>query len=125
VERETKSSSPTPGLQGRGAASGLFGSGADSSASQAARLTLVLLMPLLESQSRIDASLCSATAMAMAGFLGQCEPGSLHDMPPDCLDGLQSLLHSWLSCSGQGYTTLPGPQLMQIAHSLVALSFAR
>lgn len=122
MEKERKeSSSATLAVAASG--SGLFSTGGTSpSGNQAARLTLVLLMPLLSSQSKVDATLCRHTATAMSGFLTQCEPGSLSDMPAATLDSLEALLRGWL---GEGEDAVDAGRLMDIACSLLSLSFAR
>ena len=60
----------------------IVGSGS-SSDNLSAHLSLALLLPLLESQSRADPELCARTAVILYGFLQTCPPLSLEVRLPD------------------------------------------
>lgn len=65
---------------------------------------LLLLLPLLQSQSRIDRTLAGNCTDILFVCLQECSPNSLRNEPQSCIDGLAELLCSWL---GQGKTA-PG-----------------
>lgn len=60
------------------------------------RVGLLLVFPLLQSQTRSDPALCSVTAEVLLSCLRDCQPLSLSKEPTDCLNGLEGLLCSWL-----------------------------
>ncbi|XP_048853239.1 probable E3 ubiquitin-protein ligase HECTD4 isoform X2 [Brienomyrus brachyistius] len=60
------------------------------------RVGLLLVFPLLQSQSRSDPALCGVTAEVLLACLRDCQPLSLSKEPADCLSGLEGLLCSWL-----------------------------
>ncbi|XP_066272380.1 LOW QUALITY PROTEIN: probable E3 ubiquitin-protein ligase HECTD4 [Branchiostoma lanceolatum] len=97
------------------------------------RVSLLLIFPLLKSQSRSDPSLCCMTAELLLQCLRDCAPLSLTKEPSDCLNGLESLLCSWLE-EGEGGATREGgasrslqdvQQRENAAAALVALACAR
>ncbi|XP_063396384.1 probable E3 ubiquitin-protein ligase HECTD4 [Mytilus trossulus] len=65
-------------------------------ASFSTRISVLLVLPLLQSQSRIDPKLCGVTAQLLLDCLRDCPPISLAKEPGDCLRGLENLLCSWL-----------------------------
>ncbi|XP_030623120.1 LOW QUALITY PROTEIN: probable E3 ubiquitin-protein ligase HECTD4 [Chanos chanos] len=92
------------------------------------RVGLLLVFPLLQSQTRHDPGLCGVTAEVLLSCLRDCQPLSLGKEPPDCLNGLENLLCSWLEESGEAGGA--GPLLTQrqrenAAAALVALACAR
>ncbi|KAG8145997.1 hypothetical protein E2320_012423 [Naja naja] len=60
------------------------------------RMGLLLVFPLIESQSRTDPSLGNITAEVLLSCLRDCQPLSLTKEPADCLNGIEALLCSWL-----------------------------
>ncbi|XP_064424272.1 probable E3 ubiquitin-protein ligase HECTD4 [Latimeria chalumnae] len=89
------------------------------------RMGLLLVFPLIQSQSKTDPSLCNITAEVLLSCLRDCQPLSLTKEPTDCLNGLETLLCSWLeepSASGQ---QIPQKQKKNAAAALVALACAR
>ncbi|XP_041692213.2 probable E3 ubiquitin-protein ligase HECTD4 isoform X1 [Coregonus clupeaformis] len=60
------------------------------------RVGLLLVFPLLQSQTRSDPALCGVTAEVLLSCLRDCQPLSLSKEPADCLNGLEGLLCSWL-----------------------------
>ncbi|KAG9331709.1 hypothetical protein JZ751_018364, partial [Albula glossodonta] len=93
------------------------------------RMGLLLVFPLLQSQSRSDPALCSITAEVLLACLRDCQPLSLSKEPSDCLNGLESLLCSWLEeepAQGPALPPLHSPrQRENAAAALVALACAR
>lgn len=94
------------------------------------RVGLLLVFPLLQSQTRSDPALCSVTAEVLLACLRDCQPLSLSKEPADCLNGLEGLLCSWLEDGaqecGQGHQMLPTHrQRENAAAALVALACAR
>ena len=89
------------------------------------RVGLLLVLPLLQSQSKYDPSICGVTAELLLNCLHECTPLSLLKEPSDCLNGIEGLLSSWL---GEGETSqnISDPKQRQTAASaLVALACAR
>lgn len=96
----------------------------------ASRLSLLLVFPLLQSQSKTDPSLCGATTQLLAQCLNECPPHSLNKEPVDCLNGLESLLCSWLGDKDIDHrpevVIVVSPQEKETtASALVALASAR
>lgn len=95
------------------------------------RVGLLLVFPLLQSQTRHDPSLCGVTAEVLLACLRDCQPLSLGKEPADCLNGLERLLCSWLEGgsdaegSTQGRPLLTQQQRQNAAAALVALACAR
>jgi len=101
------------------------------------RVGLLLVFPLLQSQSRSDPALCGVTAEVLLACLRDCQPLSLSKEPSDCLNGLEALLCSWLEDASQGpvgAAVAPPPaapalhahrQRENAAAALVALACAR
>ncbi|KAL4646588.1 putative E3 ubiquitin-protein ligase HECTD4 isoform X5 [Arapaima gigas] len=91
------------------------------------RVGLLLVFPLLQSQSRSDPALCSITAEVLLGCLRDCQPLSLSKEPADCLSGLESLLCSWLEDPEPPKQQQPHlhRQRENAAAALVALACAR
>uniref|UniRef100_A0A8D3DKM7 HECT domain-containing protein n=1 Tax=Scophthalmus maximus TaxID=52904 RepID=A0A8D3DKM7_SCOMX len=99
------------------------------------RVGLLLVFPLLQSQTRSDPALCGVTAEVLLACLRDCQPLSLSKEPADCLNGLEGLLCSWLEDGAEETSPPQGQAQMQILHShrqkenaaaaLVALACAR
>jgi E3 ubiquitin-protein ligase HECTD4 len=93
------------------------------------RVGLLLVLPLLQSQSKFDSSLCGVTAELLFNCLRDCPPLSLSKEPNDCLNGLENLLCSWLEDdAGTGSESPSKPSTIQkenTALALVALACAR
>ncbi|XP_067256066.1 probable E3 ubiquitin-protein ligase HECTD4 isoform X7 [Chanodichthys erythropterus] len=95
------------------------------------RVGLLLVFPLLQSQTRHDPALCGVTAEVLLACLRDCQPLSLGKEPADCLNGLERLLCSWLEersepeVIAQARPLLTQQQRQNAAAALVALSCAR
>uniref|UniRef100_A0A3B4BE60 HECT domain-containing protein n=1 Tax=Periophthalmus magnuspinnatus TaxID=409849 RepID=A0A3B4BE60_9GOBI len=95
------------------------------------RVGLLLVFPLLQSQTRSDPALCGVTAEVLLACLRDCQPLSLSKEPTDCLNGLEGLLCSWLEDGFQEQEqsqpqSLHSPrQRENAAAALVALACAR
>uniref|UniRef100_A0A671K5X4 Probable E3 ubiquitin-protein ligase HECTD4 n=1 Tax=Sinocyclocheilus anshuiensis TaxID=1608454 RepID=A0A671K5X4_9TELE len=95
------------------------------------RVGLLLVFPLLQSQTRHDPALCGVTAEVLLACLCDCQPLSLGKEPADCLNGLERLLCSWLEersepeGTAQARPLLTQQQRQNAAAALVALSCAR
>lgn len=97
-------------------------------ASFSTRISVLLVLPLLQSQSRIDPNLCGVTSVVLLGCLRECAPLSLSKEPGDCLKGLENLLCSWLGEKLDPSSSLVvenKPQRRTVASTLVALACAR
>lgn len=97
-------------------------------ASFSTRISVLLVIPLLQSQSRIDSSLCGVTSELLLNCLRDCAPLSLSKEPGDCLRGLENLLCSWLGEQTNDENVKVVEDLHQrenIASALVALACAR
>ncbi|XP_025916132.1 probable E3 ubiquitin-protein ligase HECTD4 isoform X4 [Apteryx rowi] len=86
---------------------------------------LLLVFPLIQSQSRTDPSLCNITAEVLLNCLRDCQPLSLTKEPADCLNGIESLLCSWLEETSASGQQIPYKQKENAAAALVALACAR
>ncbi|XP_026715783.1 probable E3 ubiquitin-protein ligase HECTD4 [Athene cunicularia] len=86
---------------------------------------LLLVFPLIQSQSRTDPSLCNITAEVLLNCLRDCQPLSLTKEPADCLNGIESLLCSWLEDTSASGQQIPYKQKENAAAALVALACAR
>ncbi|XP_063042342.1 probable E3 ubiquitin-protein ligase HECTD4 isoform X2 [Engraulis encrasicolus] len=107
-------------------------SGGPEQAPFTSRVGLLLLFPLLQSQTRSDPALCGVTAEVLLTCLRDCQPLSLGKEPADCLNGLEGLLCTWLEEGGIGGgvgASMPRPlhgrQRENAAAALVALACAR
>ncbi|RVE68479.1 hypothetical protein OJAV_G00091690 [Oryzias javanicus] len=99
------------------------------------RVGLLLVFPLLQSQTRSDPALCGVTAEVLLSCLRDCQPLSLSKEPSDCLNGLEALLCSWLEDGAQESGQHHGQARPQVLHTqrqrenaaaaLVALACAR
>ncbi|XP_058850690.1 probable E3 ubiquitin-protein ligase HECTD4 isoform X1 [Acipenser ruthenus] len=89
------------------------------------RMGLLLVFPLIQSQSRTDPALCNITAEVLLACLRDCQPLSLTKEPADCLNGLESLLCSWLEDHTSSGEHIPQKQKENAAAALVALACAR
>ncbi|XP_031704959.1 probable E3 ubiquitin-protein ligase HECTD4 isoform X2 [Anarrhichthys ocellatus] len=99
------------------------------------RVGLLLVFPLLQSQTRSDPALCGVTAEVLLACLRDCQPLSLSKEPADCLNGLEGLLCSWLEDGAKESGQPQGHAQTQILHThrqrenaaaaLVALACAR
>lgn len=99
-------------------------------ASFSTRISLLLILPLLQSQSKSDPELIGVTAGVLLNCLKDCPPLSLAKEPSDCLKGLESLLCSWLGektagGAGSGNKVQDKSQRENAASALVALACAR
>lgn len=89
------------------------------------RMGLLLVFPLIQSQSRTDPSLCNITAEVLLNCLRDCQPLSLTKEPADCLNGIEALLCSWLEDAPDAGRHIPHKQKENAAAALVALACAR
>uniref|UniRef100_A0A452TXS8 HECT domain E3 ubiquitin protein ligase 4 n=1 Tax=Ursus maritimus TaxID=29073 RepID=A0A452TXS8_URSMA len=89
------------------------------------RMGLLLVFPLIQSQSRTDPSLCNITAEVLLNCLRDCQPLSLTKEPADCLNGIETLLCSWLEDTSDTGRHIPHKQKENAAAALVALACAR
>uniref|UniRef100_A0A8C8HAD7 HECT domain-containing protein n=1 Tax=Oncorhynchus tshawytscha TaxID=74940 RepID=A0A8C8HAD7_ONCTS len=89
------------------------------------RVGLLLVFPLLQSQTRSDPALCGVTAEVLLSCLRDCQPLSLSKEPADCLNGLEGLLCSWLEEGAPTYMFHAHRQRENAAAALVALACAR
>ncbi|XP_049722943.1 probable E3 ubiquitin-protein ligase HECTD4 isoform X3 [Elephas maximus indicus] len=89
------------------------------------RMGLLLVFPLIQSQSRTDPSLCNITAEVLLNCLRDCQPLSLTKEPADCLNGIETLLCSWLEETSDTGRYIPHKQKENAAAALVALACAR
>ncbi|XP_078523549.1 putative E3 ubiquitin-protein ligase HECTD4 isoform X2 [Lissotriton helveticus] len=89
------------------------------------RMGLLLVFPLIQSQSRTDPSLCNITAEVLLNCLRDCQPLSLTKEPIDCLNGIESLLCSWLEETFASGQQILHKQRENSAAALVALACAR
>ncbi|XP_069475595.1 probable E3 ubiquitin-protein ligase HECTD4 isoform X3 [Ambystoma mexicanum] len=89
------------------------------------RMGLLLVFPLIQSQSRTDPSLCNITAEVLLNCLRDCQPLSLTKEPADCLNGIESLLCSWLEETFASGQQILYKQRENSAAALVALACAR
>ncbi|XP_041436316.1 probable E3 ubiquitin-protein ligase HECTD4 isoform X3 [Xenopus laevis] len=89
------------------------------------RMGLLLVFPLIQSQSKTDPSLCNLTAEVLLNCLRDCQPLSLTKEPADCLNGIESLLCSWLEDTPHVGQQVSFKQKENSAAALVALACAR
>ncbi|KAG9487790.1 hypothetical protein GDO78_007527 [Eleutherodactylus coqui] len=89
------------------------------------RMGLLLVFPLIQSQSKTDPSLCNITAEVLLNCLRDCQPLSLIKEPADCLNGIESLLCSWLEDTSTLDQQVSYKQKENSAAALVALACAR
>ena len=93
------------------------------------RISLLLILPLLQSQSKTDPTLCTVTSGVILACLRDCPPLSLAKEPSDCLNGLESLLCGWLGegelSSQTSYHAIGESHRENAAAALVALACAR
>ncbi|XP_014672194.1 PREDICTED: uncharacterized protein LOC106812745 [Priapulus caudatus] len=89
------------------------------------RLSLLLLFPLLQSQSNLDSALCGTTAELLLACLRECAPLSLMKEPADCLSGLENLLCSWLGENGQQCRARNDAERECLVSAVVALASGR
>ena len=94
-------------------------------ASFSTRFGLLLVLPLLQSQSKFDPSLCGITAELLLSCLRDCSPLSLTKEPSDCLNGLETLLSTWLGEGTPEQVVKDPTQRENTASALVALTCAR
>ena len=95
-------------------------------ASFSTRVSILLVLPLLQSQSKFDPSLCGVTAELLLNCLKDSPPLSLTKEPGDCLNGIESLLCTWLGEGGVADQVVKDVQQRENAASaLVALACAR
>lgn len=95
-------------------------------ASFSTRISVLLVLPLLQSQSRVDPQLCGVTAQLLLDCLKDCPPISLAKEPGDCLRGLENLLCDWLGEEKDQSAVVTNSRHRESAASaLVALACAR
>ena len=100
-------------------------------ASFSTRVSLLMVLPLIHSQSKLDSGICGTTAKLLLLCLNNCPPLSLSNEPSDCLDGLESLLCIWLGEKGQNTSNANevendvAPHRIHLASALVVLTCAR
>lgn len=99
-------------------------------ASFSTRISVLLVIPLLQSQSRVDPNLCGVTAELLLNCLRDCAPLTLSKEPGDCLRGLENLLCTWLGENTGGdandeQLVKDTMQRKNTAAALVALACAR
>jgi hypothetical protein len=97
---------------------------AASTGAETAQLTLALLAPLLESQSRVDAGLIPGTINALLNFLQALTPTALKDTPRTCIVGLERVLQKWLVLDPEKLSE-SGARVADIASALTAFMLAR
>eukprot|EP00092_Neocalanus_flemingeri_P030552 GFUD01033172.1.p1 GENE.GFUD01033172.1~~GFUD01033172.1.p1 ORF type:complete len:4225 (-),score=861.78 GFUD01033172.1:307-12981(-) len=104
------------------------GQSTDGSTNFASKLSLLLIFPLIKSQTKLDPSLCGITTLLLLESLRECPPLSLRD-PAECLNGLENLLSSWLGENDSGFVDqsklTDSGQISTTASTLVALACAR
>ncbi|XP_071946536.1 probable E3 ubiquitin-protein ligase HECTD4 isoform X2 [Antedon mediterranea] len=91
VEKEAASQEETFNLLRK---QGLWQQG--DTVSFSSRVSLLLVFPLLKSQSVVDPALIGTTTKLLLNCLQDCPPLSLTKEPTDCLNGLENLLCTWL-----------------------------
>lgn len=85
-------------------------------------VSLLLLVPLLQSQSNTDPNLADHCVEILLQCLLTCSPNSLSFEPQNCIKGLQSLLCNWLQREEAAKVLRPGTRSRESAlASLVAL----
>lgn len=70
--------------------------GQQPNVSFSSHVSLLLLLPILQSQSRTDPSLAGQCSEVLFQCLQNCPPNSLATEPGSCIKGLADLLCSWL-----------------------------
>ena len=104
------------------------GQSTDGATNFASKLSLLLIFPLIQSQTKTDPALCGITTKLLLESLRECPPLSLKD-PAECLNGLENLLSSWLGEAESGFVNhgaiADKSQLNTTASTLVALACAR
>ena len=95
-------------------------------------VSLLLLVPILESQSRTDPSLAGQCSELLLQCLQTCAPNSLAAEPTSCIKGLADLLCSWLQQANdeedvnrQEELARCGVKRESLVAALVALACAR
>ena len=90
------------------------------------RVSLLLIIPLIQSQSKFDSSLGGITAELLLNCLKDCPPLSLSKEPNDCLNGIEKLFCDWLEEEQSDLYLAESHEKRKIAASaLVALAAAR
>ena len=90
------------------------------------RVSLLLVIPLIQSQSKLDSSLAGITAELLLNCLKDCPPLSLSKEPNDCLNGIEKLLCVWLEEEHSEHDLVESQKKRETAASaLVALAAAR
>lgn len=72
------------------------------SAEFSSHISLLLLIPLIKSHSKIDSSLAQQSTHILFQCLKDCKPNSLRDEPLNCVTGLADLLTGWLADEVEG-----------------------
>ena len=92
-------------------------------------VSLLLLLPILQSQSRTDPSLAGRCSELLLQCLQNCPPNSLAVEPASCIKGLADLLCSWLqqAANGSGEENVAVSQVKResLVAALVALACGR
>uniref|UniRef100_T1J2Q6 HECT domain-containing protein n=1 Tax=Strigamia maritima TaxID=126957 RepID=T1J2Q6_STRMM len=94
-------------------------------ASFSSRVSLLLVFPLLQSQSKTDPELCGITTELLLQCLRECPPLSLNKEPADCLNGLEKLLCHWLDVDDANDLKNEVSHRETVAAALVSLACAR
>ena len=131
-EETTTSKESSNSTRGSSSSSGSTTGSTSASAGFASRVSLVLIFPIMKSLSRFDPTLSSEAASGLLECLRVYEPLSLSGEKLDCVHGLESLLHSWLTGArgtqeGEGVeeqAKIGVTQVQNAASALVALSVA-
>ncbi|XP_033101041.1 probable E3 ubiquitin-protein ligase HECTD4 [Anneissia japonica] len=123
VEKEAASQEETFSLLRK---QGLWHQG--DTVSFSSRVSLLLVFPLLKSQSAVDPGLIGTTTKLLLSCLQDCPPLSLMKEPSDCLNGLENLLCTWLGENSETECSLKITDIEQkesAAAALTALACAR
>ena len=87
------------------------------------RLSLLMIVPLIQSQSRLDPALSKTTAQVLLDYLKYCRPFSLKNEPEGSFNGIENLMFSWVEDASEEDIARGKCQIPLSA--LVGLSVAR
>ena len=103
--------------------------GQQQNVSFSSHVSLLLLLPILQSQSLRDTSLAGQCSEVLLQCLQSCPPNSLAVEPLSCIKGLADLLCSWLSQaeqnSGESNVAVCAIKRENVLASLVSLACGR
>ena len=103
--------------------------GQQTDVSFSSHVSLLLLLPILQSQSRIDPSLAGQCSEVLLQCLQNCPPSSLAVEPVSCIKGLADLLCSWLvqaeNSSGEENAGVCEVKRENLVAALIALACGR